>query len=198
MGLLLGIPAAVALYVLALPLISTIFLHGALTSLDARMAALSLQAFAVGVLPLVLVKVAAPAYFAQQDTSTPFRYACAAVVTNIALNLALFWWFGHVGLALATSASAWVNAMLLLRGVVARALYQPTPQLRRTGVRVSVAALAMGLALWALLPEGMQWLQMSAMARAFWLLAAVVGGSGVYLLVLVVLGERPKSLLHRV
>ena len=198
MGLLLGIPAAVALYVLALPLIATIFLHGALTSLDARMAALSLQAFALGLLPLVLVKVAAPAYFAQQDTSTPFRYAGAAIVTNIALNLALFWWFGHVGLALATSVSAWVNALLLLRGVVARALYQPTPQLRRTGLRVTTAAVAMGLALWLLLPEGAQWLQMPAASRALWLAAAVAGGSGVYLLALLVMGERPKSLLHRV
>jgi len=162
------------------------------------MAALSLQAFAVGLLPLVLVKVAAPAYFAREDTATPFRYAAVAVVTNVALNLALFWWFGHVGLALATSASAWVNALLLLRGVLARSLYQPDARTRRTAIRVTVATLAMGVALWFGIPAAEAWLDMSALTRVLWLSAAVGTGGGAYLLLLLVMGERPGALLHRV
>ena len=94
---------------LSLPLISTIFLHGALTAMDARMAGLSLEAFAVGLVPLVLVKVLAPAYFSQEDTRTPFRIGVVAVGVNIVLNLALFRIMGHVGLALATSAAACVD-----------------------------------------------------------------------------------------
>ena len=107
-GAFFAMPAAAALYVLAVPLISSIFMHGALTALDAKMPALSLQAFAVGLLPLVLVKVLAPGFFAQEDTRTPFRIGVVAVAVNVVLNLALFRIMGHVGLALATSAAACV------------------------------------------------------------------------------------------
>jgi len=198
MGLLLGLPAAVALHVLALPLIATIFYHGELTAFDARMAALSLQAFAAGLFPLVLVKVVAPAYFARENTATPFRIACIAVATNIVLNLAMFSWFGHVGLALATSASAWVNAMLLLRGVVRSDVYRPTVKLKRTLLRVLFGTTAMALTLLLMLPAGEQWLAMSALHRAGWLAGGVFTGGGVLVLALLLTGERPGNLLHRI
>ena len=203
MGLLLGLPAAVALYALALPLVAGLFYHGAMTALDVRMTALALQAFSVGLLPLILVKVTAPAYFAREDTATPFRFAVAAVMTNVGLNLALFSWFGHVGLAFATSAAAWVHAMLLLRGLVGPAAlperrYRPTRGLMLTLVRAAAAALLMGLALAVLLPEPARWLEVGVWQRAGWLLLAVPSGAAVYLLLVVAMGERPRGLLHRV
>lgn len=203
MGLLLGVPAAAALYVLALPLIATLFQHGAMTVGDARMAALALQAFAVGLLPLVLVKVTAPAYFAREDTATPFRFGVVAVLTNIALNLALFRWMGHVGLALATSAAACVNAGLLLRGLGGSAApearrFRPTVALWLTGARAVAASVAMVAGLWWWLPPPADWLAASASWRAIWLAAAVAGGGGVYALLVVVFGERPRALLLRV
>jgi putative peptidoglycan lipid II flippase len=201
-GILLGLPAAAALYLLALPLVASLFYHGEMTALDARMAALALQAFAVGLLPLVLVKVASPAYFAREDTTTPFRYAMAAVATNVALNLALFSWFGHVGLAFATATAAWVNAGLLLRGLngsgVPEALrFRASRALLATSLRAVLAVLAMGAALWLLLPPPAQWLELSIALRAGWLAAGVTVGGGVYLLVLLIAGERPATLLHR-
>jgi putative peptidoglycan lipid II flippase len=203
MGLLLGLPAAVALYVLALPLVASLFYHGAMTALDARMAALALQAFSVGLLPLILVKVVAPAYFAREDTATPFRFALAAVLTNVALNLALFSWFGHVGLAFATSAAACLHAFLLLRGLMggtapAERRYRPGPALMRTLLRAGTAALIMGLALGWLLPEPAAWLSVSVWVRAVWLSLAVAGGAAVYALLVLAGGERPRGLLHRV
>lgn len=193
-GLLFGLPAAVALYVLALPLVSTLFLHGAMTALDARMAALALQAFAVALVPLVVVKVLAPAYFAREDTATPFRFAVAAVTTNVALNLALFSWFGHVGLAFATAASAWVHAGLLWRGVFGALTGLPA------GVglwRFAVAAAAMGLALWWWSPAAEAWLAAGLWVRAGWMGLAVAGGAGLYVAVAVLLGTRPGHLAHR-
>jgi putative peptidoglycan lipid II flippase len=198
MGVLLGLPAAVALYVLALPLVATIFLHGEMTALDARMAALSLQAFAAGLLPLVLVKVVAPAYFAREDTRTPFRIACIAVATNIVLNLAMFRWFGHVGLALATSASAWVNAGLLLRGVLVNGGYRPGPHVLRTVLRAVAASAGMVLVLVLALPSDVDWLTMSIPVRAAWLAAGVAAGAGAFALLMVGTGESPRSLAHRV
>lgn len=201
MGLLLGVPAAVALYVLALPLVASLFQHGAMTELDARMAALALQAFAVGLIPLVLVKVLAPAYFSRQDTATPFRFAVVAVGTNTALNLALFSWFGHVGLAFATSAAAWLHAGLLLRGLSgARAAhpFRPGPDVARTLVRTVVAGSLMGLALGFTVPGNADWLAATVWTRALWVGAAVAGGAVVYLLALLLAGERPRQLMLRV
>ena len=203
LAMVLALPAAAALYVLALPLVASLFYHGAMTALDARMTALALQAFAVGLLPMTLVKVLGPAYFARQDTATPFKIALVAVATNVVLNLALFSWFGHVGLAVATSAAAWVNAMLLLRGLVGERApevrrYRPGRALYVTVIRSALAALAMGVTLWWLLPDPAQWLDATLLRRAGWLAAAVGGGGATYLVVLLVLGERPRSLLHRV
>ena len=89
MGVLLGLPASMALALLAEPLIATIFLHGEMTAIDAAMASLALRAFACGALPLVLVKILAPAFFADKDTRTPLRFALIAIGVNVALNLSL-------------------------------------------------------------------------------------------------------------
>jgi putative peptidoglycan lipid II flippase len=198
MGILLGVPAAAALYTLSIPLIATIFLRGALTPLDAMMASLSLQAFAAGLPALVLVKVLAPAYFARQDTATPFRFAAVAVLTNIALNLALFSWMGHVGLALATAAAGWVNALLLLRGVVDEGRYHPGRNLMLTIARAFAATAVMVAALIWLLPASERWLLANDLQRAGWLGVTVLGGGGLYLACLLLFGERLRNMLHRV
>ncbi len=202
MGALLGMPAAVALYVLSLPLVATLFLHGAMTPLDARMAALALDAFAVALVPLVLVKVVAPAYFAREDTVTPFRFAVLAVSANVALNLALFSWFGHVGLAFATAGAAWLHAWLLLRGLLVPVhdglvRFRPGRRVLVGVARSATAALAMGLGLWWWSPEPAAWLEAEAWTRAAWIGTGVLAGGGFYLALLLLLGERPRQLLHR-
>lgn len=198
LGVLLGLPAAAALYGLAVPLIATIFQRGELTAFDATMAALSLQTFAIGLPALIWVKVLAPGYFARQDTATPFRFASISVVTNITLNLALFSWWGHVGLALATSVAGWVNAMLLLRGLIRSGHYAPGRALLATCARATVGALVMLAVVLALAPDANAWLAAGELARIQWLGAAVAGGAVVYLLSLLLLGERPRHVLHRV
>jgi putative peptidoglycan lipid II flippase len=197
MGVLLGLPATVALHVLALPLVATMFHYGEMTAFDARMAALALQAFAAGLLPLVLVKVLAPAYFAREDTRTPFRIAVIAVVTNVVLNLLTFRWFGHVGLALATSVAAWVNGGLLLRVLVRSGGYVPASPVVHTTLRTFVASAVMAAVLTVLLPDGEAWLTMSALARAAWLATGVTAGTLVYAAMLLLTGERPRELMHR-
>ena len=196
-GALLGLPAAVALFGLSVPLIATIFLRGELTDVDTLMAALSLQAFALGLPALVWVKVLAPGYFARQDTATPFRFATLSVATNVTLNLAMFWWLGHVGLALATSAAGWVNALLLLRGLVRTGHYQPGRALLLTVVRAGAGATAMlGAILW-LIPAAPEWLAMGELDRVAWMAAAVALGVAVYVITLLLFGERPRHVLHR-
>ncbi len=155
--LLLGIPAAAGLFVLSEPLIATIFGHGALTAQDVRMASLSLEAYAVGLVALMLVKVGAPAWFARHDTRTPLKCALAAVAVNILLNLLFIRFLAHVGLALATSIAAVVHAWLLFRGLGAHGLITGARTLLWFAARLVFAAACMILLLVWLAPEPGYW-----------------------------------------
>lgn len=198
MGVLLGLPASVALYVLAYPLIATIFHHGEMTAISVAMTSLALRAFAIGVLPLVLVKVLAPAFFAHQNTRTPFRFAAVAVAVNVVLNLSMFRWFGHVGLALATAVAAWVHCWLLWKGAVGRGYFAVDAELWRVGIRVLVAVACMGLTLVAASPDDSFWLLASTLERVAWLLGVVAGGGLAYAGALWVCGLTLGDIRHRV
>lgn len=196
-GLLLGVPAAAALAVLAFPLVATIFLHGEMTVRDAAMTRLALVAFAAGLVPLVLAKIAAPGYFARRDTRTPFKFAVASVAANAALSLATFLWIGHLGLALATSVAAFVNAALLIRGLLANGLYRPGRRLARVAAASGIGAAAMSLALHLAVPDDAFWIAAGIGARIGALALAVLGGLAVYALAVLALGIRPADLRHR-
>jgi len=198
--LLIAIPATVALALLAEPLLVTLFQYGAFGAPDRIMAAVSLQAYAMGLGAFMLVKVLAPGFYAREDMKTPVRIGIIAMGTNMLLNLAfvlpLMWWFniGHAGLALATSASAWLNAWLLYRG------------LRRNGVlnisgfplawitRIVVATLLMTALLWGATPEIQVWDHWDAWQRGYRLLGVCFGGLLAYILGLWILGLRPAML----
>ena len=111
--LLLGVPAALALAVLAEPFLITLFHYGAMTDNDIQMAAMSLRAYAFGLVAFMLIKVLAPGFFARQDTKTPVKVGIIAMVANMLFNLLLIWPLAHAGLALATALSAFLNAGLL-------------------------------------------------------------------------------------
>lgn len=197
MALMLTIPAAVSLYLLSLPIFATIFMHGALTPTDAVMAGISLQAFAVGLIGWVLVKVLAPGYFAHKDTRTPFRIGVAAVALNIVGNLALFSWMGHLGLALATSASGLLNAGLLYRGLVRNGRYRPGLPVLLAALRTLGAALPLVLILLWLTPTEAFWLSASATDRALTLCGLIGLGGAAFLLTLFLLGARPADFRFR-
>lgn len=112
-SLLFTLPAAAGLSLLSLPIIATIFGHGAFTNEDAIKSAAALQVYAFGLPAFVLIKIFTPPFFAKGDTKTPVKIAALCVVTNIILNLILIKPFGHVGLAMATSIAAWLNSILL-------------------------------------------------------------------------------------
>jgi putative peptidoglycan lipid II flippase len=196
--LLFGIPAAAALYVLALPLMATVFFHGAMTASDVVMASLSLQVFAVGLLGFSMVKVAAPTYFAREDTRTPFRIAIVSVVLNILLSLALFRAMGHVGVAFATTTAATVQAYLLVRGTVRRGLYRPGRAFALFVVKVAVATTAMVLLLLVTSPSAQTWLQLPMHQRVLWMMGLCGLGGAAYFVILFAAGVRPRDLRYHV
>ena len=196
-GLLLGIPAAVALWMLAYPLMATIFLHGEMQPRDAQMAAAALRAFAIGLVPLVLVKIAVPGFFSREDASTPLKFAVASVAVNMAASLGTFWWLGHIGLALATSLAAVVNAGLLVGALVAGGHYRPGRPLARVIAISVLATAAMAVALWSLVPHDPHWTLAAGWTRGAHLSLVIVAGLAVYAAIVLAAGIRPRDLRHR-
>tara|TARA_B100000780_G_C21027889_1_gene412080 strand:- start:141 stop:986 length:846 start_codon:yes stop_codon:yes gene_type:complete len=123
--LLLGVPAAMALALLAEPLVATLFHYGAMGDQDVLYSAASLRAYAAGLLFFMMIKVLAPGYFARQNMKTPVHIGIWAMASNMLFNLLLVWQFDHVGLAMATSLSALLNAGLLGLGLYRQKIWQP-------------------------------------------------------------------------
>ena len=197
-GLMLCLPAAVALYLMADGLIATIFMSftgGAMTPYDARMAGLALEMFAVALPGFVLVRVLSPAFFAHEDTRTPFRCAMGSVAANLLVSLATFSWFGHVGLAWATAIAAWTNVILLYFALKRHGLYVTDSSLWPLLWRTVVASILLAGAL-ALVQSQTAWLEQSPMERLVGIVVIVGVGLVGYLIVLLLLGVRPKHLNH--
>ncbi|WP_068749806.1 murein biosynthesis integral membrane protein MurJ, partial [Oleiphilus sp. HI0123] len=144
--LLMGVPAAVALIVLAEPLVTSLFYYGALEQRDVYMSAMSLRAYALGLLAFMLIKVLAPGYFSRQDMKTPVKIGIWAMCANMVFNLILIWPLQHTGLALATALSSWMNALWLLSGLVKRDVYHRSEGWALFVLRIVVAVVAMVLA----------------------------------------------------
>ena len=191
---LVGIPATAALIYLAEPLIITIFYRGDFTERDVLMANLSLKAYALGLLGHMLVKVLAPGYFARQDTTTPVKVGVVALVTNMVFNLLLIYPLAHVGLALATSISAFVNAGLLFAGLYRLKVYHFTRGWLIFGLRILLANLVM-LALLVSMNETIEiWLAWDFWIRMGYLLMMCSAGAGMYLVVLLGSGFRLQQI----
>lgn len=196
MVLLIGLPAAMALLVLAEPLIATLFHYGEMADRDVMMAAMSLRAYACGLLAFMLIKVLAPGYFSRQDTKTPVKIGIVAMVVNMVLNLILIWPLAHAGLALATTLSAFLNAGLLLRGLLKEGVFTWQAGWLKWLSQVGLANLAMIGILLLLAGSPEQWLRFDMWQRVAHMAVLVGGGATVYLLVLLITGMRLRHLRH--
>ena len=205
--LYIAVPAMVALFMLAEPLITTLFKSEKFDAGDIDMAVLSLRAYALGLIAFMLTKVLATGYFSRQDMKTPVRIGIIAMVTNMAFNLALaipleFYvgegGKGHVGLALATSLSTMINAALLYRGLRREGVYKPQPGRGRFAITLVTATLAMAVALWCFNSQLTGWADWLWWQRGFWVLVVCGGGFAVYALSLFACGVRLRDLTAQI
>ncbi len=195
---LIGLPAAAALIALAEPLITTLFFYGAMEQQDVFMSALSLRAYALGLLAFMLIKILAPGYFSRQDMKTPVRIGIWAMTANMVFNLILIWPFQHTGLALATALSSWLNAWWLLKGLKQDQVYQARSGWAVLAIQIALAiTLMLALVMW-LSPSVDTWFAMSLWQRSSQLALTVVVGCLAYFVMLRLLGVRLLVLLrHR-
>ncbi|GFO81644.1 MAG: hypothetical protein A49_12710 [Methyloceanibacter sp.] len=147
-SLLLTVPAAVALFLCAEPIMRVLFERGAFTTIDARASAGMLSALSLGLPAFVVVKSLQPSFFAREDTKTPMLYTGIALAANAVLSVLLFTVFGAPGIALATSLSGWLNAGLLAWALRARGEFMLDRRFRLAFRGIVLASAVMGFALW--------------------------------------------------
>ncbi|WP_404973421.1 murein biosynthesis integral membrane protein MurJ [Vibrio campbellii] len=191
---LLGIPAMLGLMVLAKPMLMVLFMRGEFSPQDVHQASLSLLAYASGLLNFMLIKVLAPGYYSRQDTKTPVKYGIIAMVTNMVFNAIFAYFYGYVGLAIATALSAFVNMALLYRGLHIAGVYQITKRTVLFIIRLVIAGAAMVAAILWQLEDMSVWLNWSFAHRSGVLGMLIALGAGVYLAVVFLLGVRLKDL----
>ncbi|EGQ8517117.1 murein biosynthesis integral membrane protein MurJ [Vibrio parahaemolyticus] len=191
---LLGIPAMLGLMALAKPMLMVLFMRGEFSPQDVHQASLSLLAYASGLLNFMLIKVLAPGYYSRQDTKTPVKYGIIAMVTNMVFNAIFAYFYGYVGLAIATALSAFVNMALLYRGLHIAGVYQITKRTVFFIIRLVIAGAAMVAAILWQLEDMSVWLEWSFAHRSGMLGMLIGLGTAVYLAVLFLTGVRLKDL----
>jgi putative peptidoglycan lipid II flippase len=146
----LTLPAAIALLVIAHPIVEVLFERGAFGPSDTDATAAALAGFAFGLPAFVLVRILSVGFFAREVTHTPMWIAGLALGVNLVLCLVLWPSLHEVGVALAVSVSGWVNAGLLWAAMVRRGFWRADSELERRLPRICGAAAGMGAVLFAL------------------------------------------------
>jgi putative peptidoglycan lipid II flippase len=149
-GLLLTMPASIALFLAAEPIVRVLFERGAFTSIDTNATAAMLAAFSLGLPAYVLIKVLHPSFFAREDTKTPMLFAGISMAANIVLSLTLFMAIGATGIAIATTLSGWINVALLVATLRRREGFRLDQTFRRRAVGILAASVVMGAVVFAL------------------------------------------------
>jgi putative peptidoglycan lipid II flippase len=195
--ILLAVPAAAALAVLAVPLIATLFHYGAFSAADVRQTQGALVAYSVGLVGLILVRVLAPGFYARQDIRTPVKIGIITLVATQVMNLAFILPLKHAGLALSIGLGACLNAGLLYRGLRRGGVYKPAPGWGRFLAQVGGATAVMAGALWFAAGAGDWWLAHGGSARALRLAGLVAAGAAAYFAVLWLTGVRVRDFARR-
>jgi putative peptidoglycan lipid II flippase len=192
LAFLLALPAAVALWLLALPMVSTLYQYGLFTAADALQTRAALLGYSVGLLALVLVKILAPGFYARQVMRTPVKIAFVSVLITQALAILLAWplGMGHVGLTLATSLGACVNAVLLFWMLRSYGYYVPRPGWGVFLCKLLVALSVLAVLLAWLAGAGSFWLNAGLWDKVVRLAGVIAAGALAYFATLYLLGFR--------
>ncbi len=195
--LLLTLPAAVALALLATPLIATIFQHGEFRAQDVLMTRAALVAYSVGLTGIILVKILAPGFYARQNIRTPVKIAIFTLVVTQLFNLAFVPLYRHAGLALSIGLGACVNAWLLYFFMRKQNIFVPQPEWLAFVLKIAVALYVMGVVLFWLSGADTEWLTSTTPAKCWRLALVICAGAFTYFACLWVMGFRLSQFSKR-
>ena len=190
---LFGWPALAGLMVLAQPIIMVLFMRGEFSQSDVVQVSLALFAYLSGLLSFMFIKILAPGYYARQDTKTPVKIGIKAMVANMAFNLMLAPFLGYVGLALATTLSATLNAWLLYRGLKSAGVYKMSAQTINFIGKLIISALVMAVVVYQLSSDFDVWLALTFIEQVQQLITCITLGALSYFIMIFLLGVRLKD-----
>ncbi len=199
-SLLIALPAMFGLIALAAPILSSLVQYRQFSVFDTQMATMSLTAYALGLPAYIYIKILAPGFYARQNTKTPVKIGIIAMLLSITLSLSFVWlWHklelpgAHTGLALATAIAAYLNAGLLFITLKRTQVLSSLADWLTFFIKVLISSLIMFAVLWYLVPELMIWSQWHAWMRLSSLLGYIALGAGIYVLLLLLMGLRPRQ-----
>jgi putative peptidoglycan lipid II flippase len=179
--LLFSVPFVAAFLTVPDVIMRAMFARGAFSKADAAAAGATLAAYAIGLIPFVLIRSAVATFYARKDTATPVKAALTGVAVNVALKIALVGSLAQVGLALATAIGAWVNLLLVIGFAVRAGYLELDRKLARSSAKFVLAGILLGAALWlAARFATAQFAQLSAFRDETALLLLIAVGAIVY------------------
>ncbi len=194
---LLAVPAAAALAVLALPLVAMLFQYGRFGAEDAWMTRQALVAYSIGLVGMILVKILAPGFYARQNVATPVKIGIVTLVATQLMNLALVGPLRHAGLALAIGLGACFNAFLLYSFLRRQEIYVPQPGWPVFVLKVLAAVAFMAIVLFSSMGEHRWWLGAPWQHKVPAVLGLVALGTAAYAACLMICGLRPRDFSRR-
>ena len=195
--LVLALPAAAALAVLAVPLITTLFHYGRFGAEDVWLTRQALVAYSLGLVGMILVKILAPGFYARQNVVTPVKIGLVTLAATQLMNLAFIMPLKHAGLALAIGLGACLNAALLYRMLRKTGIYAPQPGWAAFAGRVAFAVAAMAAVLYFAMGPSAWWLQAPWQHKAAAMCGLVALGTVAYGLILLALGFHWRDFARR-
>lgn len=197
---ILAAPAAVALAVLAAPLVTSLFFYGKFTALDVAMTQQALIAYSIGLLGLILVKILAPGFYARQNIKTPVKIAVFTLVMTQLMNILFVFVLDlrHAGLALAIGVGACINAGLLYYHLRKSGCFHLQAGWLKFLVKLAFALMVMGTVLYYVMGDAAAWLGYSLLERLIYLTGLVLLGAVSYFATLLLVGFRPRDYIRRV
>jgi len=191
---LIAIPAAVGLAVLAVPVLATLFQYDEFTTYATIMSGKSLLAYSLGLPAFVLIKIFAAGFFSRQDTKTPVKVGAIAMLANIGLNFLLVGPLAHSGLALATSLSACLQALLLFYLLKKEAVYVPASGWFKFVLQIFIAVATMAFLIFYYSAAHEQWFAWDMLQRVWALSLWIAAGLVCYFAVLWLTGLRWQNM----
>jgi len=203
LALLIAVPATIGLFLLSQPILVTLFQYGAFQNNDSMMAAYSLMAYSLGLPAFILIKILASGFYARQDTKTPVRIGIQAMLLNMVLNVIFVvsmlnydFIAPHVGLALATTASAYFNAAMLALTLKKDSIFENFETFTLSILKILLACCAMSLIILWLSPPLDSWAQWQWFERVYQLAWLILPGILSYALMLWIMGLRRDQFAH--
>ena len=197
LSILLSAPAALGLYILAAPLIATLFYYGAFSEHDVLMTQYALTAYSIGLIALVLIKVLAPAFYAQKNIKTPVKIAIFTLFCTQLMNMIFIGFIGHAGLALAIAIGACINAGLLFYHLKKNKIFVLEKGWILFFIKIILGLVAMTTLLLFLKGPDSNWLVYSAWEKVFRLGFLTLAGALSYFVALRILGVDLRTFTKR-